>query len=111
MPRNANEIVDALYVLLGLLFLFAVLFLLIFRRLRDRYAPVQRVKARVVDKYVADSFSKIYGSPARSPQYYVVFAAEKKKYAFRVSQFSYDGYKINQQGILKFRGSRLISFG
>lgn len=53
--------------MLGMVCLFAVLFLLIFRRLKDRYAPVQTVKAQVVDKYVADQFSQIYGSMARSP--------------------------------------------
>lgn len=111
MPESVNKIINAVVVLLGMACLFAVLFLLFFRRLKDRYAPVRTVKAQVVDKYVADSFSKIYGSMARSPQYYVVFAAEKRKYAFQVSQFSYNGYKIKQRGTLKYRGSKLISFG
>lgn len=110
MPESANEIMNTVFVLLGMVWLFGVLFLLVFRRLKDRYAPVQTVKAQVVDKYVADQFSKIYGPLARSPQYYVVFATEKKKFAFRVSQFSYNGYKIHQWGILKYRGSRILSF-
>lgn len=110
MPQNVHEILNAVFMMLGMVCLFAVLFLLVFRRLKDRYAPVQTVKAQVVDKYVADQFSKIYGSMARSPQYYVVFATEKKKYAFRVSQFSYNGYKIHQRGTLKYRGSRILSF-
>ena len=29
---------------------------------------------------------------------------------FRVSQFSYNGYRIHQRGTLKYRGSRILSF-
>lgn len=41
MPQNVHEILNAVFMMLGMVCLFAVLFLLIFRRLKDRYAPVQ----------------------------------------------------------------------
>ncbi len=79
------------------------------RHLFSRFAPVRTVKAQVVDKFKNDHFTKIYG-PSHPTAYTVVFEAEGKKRSFRVSEFSYNGYKLKEKGTLKYQGSRLIDF-
>ena len=83
---------------------------IIYQVLRNKYAKVKTVKARVVDKFKADQFSKIYGSAARVPQYYVVFQMGNKKKSFRISAFSYGGYRIGERGTLKYKGDKLVDF-
>ena len=40
----------------------------------------------------------------------IVFSVNGKKKSFYVSQFSYNGYKVNEKGTLKYKGNKLISF-
>ena len=83
---------------------------IIYQVLRNKYAKVKTVKAQVVDKFKADQFSKIYGSAARVPQYYVVFQIGNKKKSFRISEFSYGGYRVGERGTLKYKGDKLVGF-
>ena len=83
---------------------------IIYQILRNKYAKVKTVKAQVVDKFKADQFSKIYGSAARVPQYYVVFHIGNKKKSFRISEFSYGGYRVGERGTLKYKGDKLVDF-
>lgn len=63
-----------------------------------------------MDKFVADKFSRIYGNYAVKPRHYVVFLIGNRKRAFQVSEFSCKSYKLDQQGTLKYKGTRLIAF-
>ncbi len=110
MPENTNEIFNNIIVILAVLCTCAIFCKIIYTVIRDRFAPVKQVKAQVADKFVADGFSKIYGSMARKPQYFVVFSIENKKRSFRVSEFSYKGYKVGERGTLKYKGSKLVDF-
>lgn len=106
MPEAVNKIVVILAIACTL-FLFGKI---VYQILRNKYAKVKTVKAQVVDKFTADQFAKIYGSAAKKPQYYVVFQIDGKKKSFRVSEFSYGGYKLHERGTLKYKGDRLIDF-
>lgn len=106
MPETANKII-VLLAIACTLFLFGKI---IYQILYNKYAKTKTVKAQVIDKFKSDKFSKIYGSIARAPQHYVVFQIEGKKKSFRVSEFSYGGYKLNERGTLKYKGDRLIDF-
>lgn len=110
MPENGNEFINSLVAILAVLCICALIFRIIYHFLRDKFSPVISEKAQVIDKYVVDNFSKIYGSLAKKPQYYVVFSVGTKKRSFRVSEFSYRGYKLKDRGTLKYKGSRLIDF-
>ena len=79
------------------------------RFFRDKCSPVKSVKAVVVHKQPVESFSKYSGTGMRT-RYAVTFLAGKKKLSFYVSEFSYKGYRINESGTLKYKGSRLIDF-
>lgn len=106
MPEPVHKVIILLAIACTL-FLFGRI---IYQVLRNKYAKVKAVKAQVVDKFKADKFSKIYGSAARTPQYYVVFQIGSKKKSFRVSEFSYGGYRIGERGMLKYKGDKLVDF-
>ena len=110
MPKNMNEIYSAVLWTLIILLYAAVLLRIAYKVIKDKYAPVKSEKAQVVDKFVSDKFTKIFSSYAKKPQYYVVFAVGNRKRSFRVSEFSYKGYKVNEQGTLTYKGSKLIDF-
>ena len=75
----------------------------------NRFAPVKTSKAVVADKTVIEHFSKYAGS-GMAKEYVIVFSIEGKKKSLTVSRFSYDGYRLREEGVLKYRGNRIISF-
>ena len=102
MPENLLHIIALSLYLLFLIFAF-IWFLI------SRFAPVQSVKAEVVDKHIAKGFSRYSGKGYRE-NYVIVFSVGGKKKSFYVSQFSYGGYRVGEKGTLKYKGSRLIGF-
>ena len=106
MPEEVNKII-ALLAIACTVFVFGKI---IYQLVRNKYARVKTVKAQIVDKFKADKFTRIYGSPARAPQYFVVFQIGSKRKSFRVAEFSYGGYKIGERGTLKYKGDKLIDF-
>ena len=79
------------------------------KAVKTKYAPVKSVKAVVIDKHIIETFSK-YSGNGKSEKYVIVFSVDGKKKSFYVSQFSYGGYRINEQGTLKYKGDRMIGF-
>lgn len=99
------------YIAIGLL-LALTLFVqikLAVRFLRGRYGKLHTEKARVVDKYKSETFSK-YRGDGKHTRYVVVFEIRGKKKGFYVSEFSYSGYRRNETGTLQYRGDRIIDF-
>ena len=106
MPENIfNIVMISLFTGIGLLAAVGILV----RLVKNRYAPIKKVKAVVVDKNKVETFSK-YSGTGKSEKYVVVFSVDGKKKSFYVSQFSYNGYKINQKGMLKYKGEKLMEF-
>ena len=106
MPENiSNIIIISLFVGVGAL---AVVSLLV-KVVKNRCAPIKTVKAVVVDKNKVETFSK-YSGNGKSEKYVIVFSVEGKKKSFYVSQFSYNGYRVNERGTLKYKGDKLIEF-
>lgn len=79
------------------------------RVLRTRLAKEKTVKAVVLDKQKVDVFSKYAGNGSRQ-KYIIIFLAEGKRLSFYVSEYSYGGYRIDETGILRYKGHRLIDF-
>lgn len=90
------------------LWLFVAIKMLV-RLVKSRYGKVKTVKAKVIDKFQTETFSK-YSGNGKDVQYRILFEAEGKKYSFRVSEFSYHGYQVGEKGTLKYQGDRLIDF-
>ena len=106
MPENiSNIVIISLFIGIGALAMVSI----IVRTIKNRYAPIKTVKAVVIDKNKIETFSKYSGS-GKSEKYVIVFSVGGKKKSFYVSQFSYNGYKVNEKGILKYKGNKLISF-
>ena len=106
MPENiSNVIIISLFLGVGAL---AVVSLLV-KTVKNRYAPIKTVKAVIIDKNKVETFSK-YSGTGKSEKYVIVFSVGGKKKSFYVSQFSYNGYRINEKGTLKYKGDKLIEF-
>ena len=75
----------------------------------SRYAPIKTINAKVVDKYKPNTVSK-YPSTFKQERYVVIFEVNNKKLSFNVSEYSYNHYKINEKGLLKYKGTKIISF-
>jgi len=84
-------------------------FLIIKKLFWSRIAPVKTVKAEVFDKYKPDTVSN-YPGTVNQESYVVVFKAKDKKLSFNVSGFSYNNYRIGEEGTLKYKGNRMMSF-
>ena len=82
---------------------------IVIKQIRNKCAPIKSVHAVVVDKQIVESFSK-YAGDGKHKKYVIIFSANNKKLSFYVSAFSYEGYRINEKGILKYKGDRLIDF-
>ena len=76
---------------------------------RRKWAPIKSVAAQVINKNKFETFSK-YSPTGKNANYVIVFSINGKKKSFKVSEFSYDGYKVNEKGTLKYRGNTIISF-
>ena len=106
MPENiSNVIIISLFLGVGAL---AVVSLLV-KTVKNRYAPIKTVKAVIIDKNKVETFSK-YSGTGKSEKYVIVFSVNGKKKSFYVSQFSYNGYRVNEKGMLKYKGDKLIEF-
>lgn len=100
-----SDIINILAVAFIIVFWFFVIKRIIF----SIVAPVKTVKAQVADKYITDVISK-YPKTYRTQNYVVVFKTKTKKFLFVVSEYSYNNYRINEMGTLKYKGNKLISF-
>ena len=102
MPENIMN-----YVFFGIWLFFCVAVLI--RVIKNKCAPVKTEKAVVVHKQTVEQFSK-YSGNGKHIKYVVVFSVDGKNRSFYVSQFSYNGYRVNEKGTLTYKGDRLIDF-
>ena len=106
MPENViNIVITSIFIGIGALAMGSI----IVRTIKNRYASIKVVEAVIIDKNKIESFSK-YSGNGEAEKYVIVFSVNGKKKSFYVSQFSYNGYKVNEKGILKYKGNKLISF-
>ena len=106
MPENiSNIVITFLFMSIGVLAFGSILV----RTIKNRYAPIKTVKAFVIDKNKIETFSK-YSGNGKAEKYVIVFSVNGKKKSFYVSEFSYNSYKINEKGTLKYKGNKLVEF-
>lgn len=106
MPENIiNIVIISLFMGLGVLAMAGI----IARTVKNKYAPIKTVKAVVIDKHKVETFSK-YSGNGKHEKCVVVFSVDGKKLSFCVSDFSYGGYKVNEKGMLKYKGDKIIEF-
>lgn len=84
---------------------------ILLRLVRNHLSKTIEVPATVVDKQSYTKSVLFRGqAPTEKQVYLVTFLAKGKKQAFEVSKISFDGYAVNQKGILKYQGTRLLDF-
>ena len=106
MPENISSIlITSLFTGIGALAMGSM----IVRIIKNRYAPIKTVRAVVIDKNKVKAISK-YSGNGKTEKYVIVFSIDGKKKSFYVSQFSYNGYSVNEKGTLKYKGDKLIEF-
>ena len=92
-----------------LMALMAVYALVIIRFLLSRFGPVRKVSASVIHKQKVE-FDAPKAPNGKHTKYAVTFQIQDKTKSFYVSELSYNGYRRGEQGILTYRGDRLIDF-
>ncbi len=99
--------VNIIFFIVGL-----IIFIGIIRRLLVNYfGREKQVKATVVNKQSYER--RIYRkseAPFTKKEYVITFKCNNKKLHFKVSEYSYGHYKINQKGTLRYKGNRIIDF-
>lgn len=108
MLKDGTDILYIIPILLTFLWIGYLLYRIAKRLLGNRSAPVRTVAAKVVDKSKTAPVSPHPG--LRHEICYVVFSVNGKRKGFRVSEFSYNGYRVGETGTLKYQGDRLIDF-
>lgn len=106
------NILNALLPIVGALlitFIVVLIIAVVVRTVMKNNAKEVTVQATVCDKHKGQRFSK-YAGGGTVEEYFVVFDIGSQKKRFLVSDFSFNGYNINDTGMLTYQGDRLISF-
>lgn len=102
-----GNIINFLFVLIGI----AIMVGVIARICSNYFSKEKEVKATVVNKQSYDK--QIYRksqAPFTKKEYVITFQCGNKKRHFYLSESSYENYRVNQKGILRYKGNRLIDF-
>jgi hypothetical protein len=94
-----------------LLFSLFILVAIAYRIISEKFSKAITVRAVVVDK---QKFEHRVLPKAMAPysgvKCVITFLADGKRLSFYVSEFSYDGYGINEKGTLTYKKGRIIDF-
>ncbi len=107
MANLFGNIVNFVFVLIGIVIIICI----IAKIFSNHVFNEKEVKAMVINMQCYNK--QIYGkiqAPYIKKQHVITFQCGNKKRHFDVSELSYGNYKINQTGILKYKGRRLIDF-
>ena len=102
-----GNIVNFAFILIGIVVIIGV----IARICSNHFLKEKEVKAMVINKQSYDK--QVYRksqAPFTKKEYVITFQCGNKKRHFYVSELSYGNYRINQKGILRYKGSQLIDF-
>ena len=84
---------------------------LLLRIILNKFGNEKEIEAKVINKQYYQSRLARKAENFRDEDCYVVtFLAGDKKLSFYVSEYSYNGYIINQKGTLRYKGTMLIDF-
>lgn len=108
---DASEIYTIFEDVLGKVLLIAVIVLVARVIIKSFATKTVTVKAKVVDKE-ADTYNVVSKMPTHSTttDYVIAFYTGARTLRFRTSVYVYDSVNIGDEGTLKFKGDRIISF-
>lgn len=84
---------------------------LLLRIILNKFGNEKEVEAKVINKkYYQSRLARKAENFRYEDCYVVTFLAVDKKPSFYVSEYSHNGYKVNQKGTLRYKGTMLIDF-
>ncbi len=105
--NRIGEIICAIFAILS----FVIIVGIFIRFINERLSPVKKANAILVDKqkYTERVILK-NGASHDETKCVITFLVNNKRIHFCVSEFSYDGYSLNQKGILRYKGGKILEF-
>ena len=107
---NGNVFGTAVNIVFVLVFC-VIAFGVLLRLLSGWFAPLKKVRAEVTNK---QRFDERVQSKSQAPysrtKYVVTFLVDEKPMAFYVAEDTYNRCRIKQQGILIYKGRKLVDF-
>ncbi len=107
MENILGNAVNFIFFIIGLVIAIGI----IIKIIADYFSKEKCIKATVLDKQNYDK--RIYRknqAPLTQKEYVITFLCGNKKKYFNVSELSFDNYKVNQKGTLKYKGNRIVDF-
>ena len=107
MGNVVGNVINYIFAIIGVIIVIGI----ISRIVISLYAKEKTIKAVLIDKQCYDKI--IYRksqAPYTKKEYVITFLCANKKKYFNVSELSYRNYKVNQKGLLIYKGNQLIDF-
>lgn len=107
MENIVGNIINYVLALIGIIIVIGI----VSRTLINVFSKEKSTNAVLVDKQCYDK--RIYSkgqAPYTKKEYVITFLCGDNKKHFNVSELSYKNYRVNQKGILKYKGNQIINF-
>ena len=107
MGNSFGNMVNFIFALIGAIIVVGI----IIKIITNIFSKEKSIEATVIDKQSYDK--QVYRksqAPFMRKEYVITFLCGNKKKYFNVSELSYKNYRVNQKGILKYKGNQIISF-
>ena len=104
---SIDDYINTIFLFIGIVITVGLLLCIII----NKFGNEKEIEAKVINKQYYQSRLARKAENFRDEDCYVVtFLAGDKKLSFYVSEYSYNGYKVNQKGTLRYKGTTLIDF-
>ena len=104
---SIGDYINTIFLFIGIVIIVGLLL----RIILNKFGNEKEVEAKVLNKqYYQSRLARKAENFCDEDCYVVTFLAGDKKLSFYVSEYSYNGYKVNQKGTLRYKGTMLIDF-
>lgn len=104
---SIGDYINTIFLFIGIVIIVGLLL----RIILNKFGNEKEVEAKVLNKqYYQSRLARKTENFRDEDSYVVTFLAGDKKLSFYVSEYSYNGYKVNQKGTLRYKGTMLIDF-
>ena len=104
---SIGDYINTIFLFIGIVIIVGLLL----RIILNKFGNEKEVEAKVLNKqYYQSRLARKTENFRDEDSYVVTFLAGDKKLSFYVSEYSYNGYRINQKGTLRYKGTMLIDF-
>lgn len=104
---SIGDYINTTFLFIGIVIMIGLLL----RIISNKFGNGRQVEAKVINKqYYQSRLARKAENFCDEDSYVETFLAGDKKLSFYVSEYSYNGYRINQKGTLRYKGTMLIDF-